>query len=231
MENPTWLWLDQAARRIAQRLAETSPDRFSKPRSALAHARKQLLDEAFCGSIEVQGKIGDPLQQEPQFSLREWEVVNSEYWNANHRIRRRGRHRNSDLTVDIIWANNVFSYENEEGFIGGFDSLRVTASDVDRIWPEQISAGQITAAQPTSPPSRTTKAPRNSGGRPSIYKDDIIKEIIRIANTPDGLPENIDELIQRVKKLNLPHWPAGGPSPNVIPEVVKSYYDTSPPKT
>jgi hypothetical protein len=87
METSAWLWLDQAAKHVAQRLAETESGHLSKPGYALNHARKRLLDEAYRGSIEIHGKIGDPLEQEPRFKLREWELVNSKYWNPDTQIR------------------------------------------------------------------------------------------------------------------------------------------------
>jgi hypothetical protein len=139
MANSTWLWIDEAARRIAQRLGETG-SHCSEPQYALDQAREQLLDEAFRGSIEVEGKaVGLPEQEpqfEPQFEPREWEVVNSEYWDPNHRRRR----QDSDLFVEISWRDNAFWYD--VGIPVGFESLRVKAVDVDRIWPQEISKSQ-----------------------------------------------------------------------------------------
>jgi len=227
MPNSKWLWLSEAADRIASRLTQAEPERFASRKKALRVACNQLLDEAYRGDIKVRGKDVVP-QEEPQFDPRKWKVPKTEFWDPIHRQKR----TRSPLRVELNWMKNCILCEAEgaEWIIG---SLQVKADDIDHIWPQQTLASSQLAAH-DSPASDETKAKpelTNSGGRPSIYKDDIIREMIRIANTPDGLPDNANELSQRLKKLNLPHWPDGGPSPNLIPGIVKKYYDTSRPKT
>src|SRR5205809_2093326 len=87
MPNSKWLWLSEAADRIASRLTQTEPERFPSRLKALKFARKQLLEEAYRGDIEVRGKDVVP-QEEPRFEPREWKTVEAELWDPTHRHER-----------------------------------------------------------------------------------------------------------------------------------------------
>jgi hypothetical protein len=204
MENSTWLWLHEAANLVASRLAETAPDKASNPKTALNEARRQLLDQAYRGSLEVQGKPGDP-ETEPPLSLRDWVVVNSSFWDPNHRP---ATGAISDISLTVIWENNCFTYE-DEGIYWGYDNLRVQKTDIDRHWPCQTVAAVNEATRRMS--SNATNAPqRNPGGAPRKYRDDLLIEIIRIADIA-GLPDRRSDLFQQLRNLSLPlpHWDRG----------------------
>ncbi len=52
--------------------------------------------------------------------------------------------------------------------------------------------------------------------------DDLLIEIVRIANTPDGLPEKKSELQQQLRELD---WERDGPSESTIYQIVTEVYD------
>jgi hypothetical protein len=63
---------------------------------------------------------------------------------------------------------------------------------------------------------------KNTGGAPRKWRDDLFIEIIRIANTPDGLPETKIELQKRLRSLD---WKEDGPSDSTIYQIVSEVYD------
>jgi hypothetical protein len=215
MEDFTWLKLNDAAQMIASRLPKLEPNKPSNPKTVLNESRRQLLDQAHFGSLEVQGKRCNP-ELEELLPLGDWEVVNASFWDSDHRPGTGGL---SDINLSIIWENNCFSYEDDQSVCWGFDTLRVREADIDRLWPptQTVAARQAQAAD---------VGKRDPGGAPRRFRDDLLIEIIRIADL-DALPESRAEMRQQLRGLSLPlpHWDEGGPSDSTVHDVVKLVYD------
>ena len=98
-------------------------------------------------------------------------------------------------------------------------SLKFVRSEVLEIWPDPLAlpAG---AESFESKPDRPT--PRR--GRPRTWKwDDFGKEVTRIANTPDGLPENQADLVRTMSSWCLDTWGAE-PADSLIRERISETY-------
>ena len=86
MSISSWLWLNEAADLIASRLIAAEPQKFVNSAAVLEEARSELLDQAYRGAFEVQGKWFR-IEQYQQFSLRDWEIISAEYWDPQYRSR------------------------------------------------------------------------------------------------------------------------------------------------
>jgi hypothetical protein len=218
-----WLWLDQAAGLIADRLAEAKPDQFPSPASALDEARNQLLDQAFIGTLQIEGEPDDPDKREHRPSADNWVAVHSSFWDPTYRPATGF----SIICLQLVWQNNCFSYE-EEGICFGYVRLRVQAAAIDRIWPHQAAADSDNIRQPTAPISSSkSSTQRDPGGAPRKYRDDLFIEIIRWAdNSPHQVQEKKAELFQHLRNLHLTHWgPNESPSDSTIREVLNKVCD------
>jgi hypothetical protein len=214
MANSPWLWLNEAADLIAGRLLEAEPQKFVNSAAALADARNELLDQAYRGALEVQGK-SYRIEEHPQFMLREWAVLSSEYWNPQYSS------ANSVANITMDWDHNYLAYEDVEIELCGHDQLRVRSEDIERLWLMTTNDVDSDQSQKFPPPPTV----RHAGGAPRKFRDDLLIEMIRLANTPDGLPEDKSELVRQLKKFTAPHWdPDEFPSDSSIYTLVNLVY-------
>ena len=88
------------------------------------------------------------------------------------------------------------------------------------LWPS-------VAPNSSRPPERTQET-RPAGGRPSKYIwDDFFIEVIRIANTPDGLPEKQSALEKHMMSWCQQHW-AESIGESTVRERVRRIYRAIP---
>lgn len=101
-------------------------------------------------------------------------------------------------------------------------SARFSESDVAAGWPEREAATSRTEI--TSSDSDQRREPRSRGGRPRRYDwDAFYREIIRRANTPDGLPGRA-ELTTAMKQWCSEQWGAE-PADSYLREHIGKIYD------
>ena len=178
----SWLWLNEAADLIASRLIAAEPQKFVNPATALEEARSELLDQANRGALEVQGKWFQ-IEQYPELSPRDWEVLSSEYWDVKYRLASYG-HLNAHMTVD--WDENYLGYEDTTTENCGYSKLRVRSEKIDHLWPATPSSKDIYRAQLEKPALDTMV--KHPGGAPRKFRDDLFIEIIRVAKLLMGCP-------------------------------------------
>jgi hypothetical protein len=215
-----WLWLNEAAGLIASRLMEAEPQRFADFAGALEEARNELLEQAYRGTFEVQGKW-DKIEEEPRFAFKDWEILNSEFWRPEYISPSNEQYIAS---MKIYWDRNYLDCEDIETELCGYEQLRVRSEDIDRIWPSTTISNNIDSTQSDKP--STPIAGHNLGGpgAPRIYRDDLLIEIIRITDThPDGLPEDRSMLKRRLREFSAQHW-LNPPSDTTIHDIVSEVY-------
>jgi hypothetical protein len=66
-------------------------------------------------------------------------------------------------------------------------------------------------------------APKSQGGRPSLPWDDFFVEVIRLANLPDGLPEEQAKLEEIMLDWCERNWRGKGSISSVRPRIAKIY--------
>jgi len=214
-----WLWMNKAVEVVARRLAQAEPNRLSDPGVALAAAREEILEQAALGALAVEG-MSSNLDAEIS-SEGNWKIIHASYWDECHRLNPTKDGLNNladnalpeklctesstaassprtvyDPVVYIDWEINAITFEIECMLAGGFHSLKVRSEDIDRIWPPPAVTGDDRGGQTSSISPNVATAPKNKGGRPPKYRI-LLLELIRIANTPDGLPLTPDKLLDR----------------------------------
>ncbi len=78
-----WLWLNEAAFVVAERIAKEQPQRFGDLASALESARQELLDWAHRGALEIQGKywsFPDTAEDSTYLDDKDWETLKASIW-------------------------------------------------------------------------------------------------------------------------------------------------------
>ncbi len=179
----SWFWLSEAALLVAERLVTKEPEKFSGTDAALTAAREQLVDQAYRGALEIQGRFFQ-INEEPEAPpLGGWTIVDASYWSPEYRVEPQSSYWVCILKMN--WAANSFMYELEDRDDEGYGDLRVRGEDIDRLWPPVDHRGAGSAA--------STVVVKHAGGAPRKWRDDLLIEIVRIANTPDGLPEIVTE--------------------------------------
>jgi hypothetical protein len=218
-----WLWLNEAAETIANRIVQAQPGQFTNAAGALEEARNELLDQANRGALEVHGKWFQ-IQETPRFSHEDWHLVSTSYWSPGYRSQK--AEGGWVATVDIRWDGNTFNYEDDEVDGCGYYALKVRSEDIDRIWPS-ATVEFATAKEALAHPSST----KNPGGAPRKFRDGLLIEIIRIADL-DGLPNNKSELIKRLEAFSSPDWqPDDLPSHSLIYQIATEVYKSIRSKT
>ena len=208
----SWLWLNEADLLIAGRLAKRYPERFAQLSAALSSARDQLLDQAYRGAVEIQGKWFAP-EEQPSHDIS-WSSVDPAYWNPAYRSK---ENENADwvASVTIHWDSNSFVFENIEIDNCGFEELKVRREDLDRLWPSTYTANSRPSA-------------RNPGGRPLKFDwVEFLIEVISVANTPDGLPDKSDKHELASRMLDWCHqvWGDNAPSQTSVDNLIRRIYD------
>ena len=116
--------------------------------------------------------------------------------------------------------------------------FKVSAEDLLRVWPDAGDAPQQAADTWTAgatiteldpPGARATAAKKSRGGRPVDYDwDAAIREIVRLANTPDGIPS------RRALTKHLTSWFAARdehPSPSRLRQQLARWCPDDLPET
>jgi hypothetical protein len=268
--NLSWIWLNEAALIVAERLASDRQPYSDDAAAALDNARKELLSWARRGSLEIQGKYwslpeaaGDPSYLDD----KDWISLKSSLWKPSrlahfaapasrasspvpeHQLdggdstpgkgvtdfetllsnsQNNPLIKSYDIVVD--WDLNSLTFEDNgdpEDFHEpyGYCDLRVRALEIDQIIPPpaQYEAGNSDTGnqvQSTSPPP-----PKNRGGAPRKFVDDLLIEIIRIANHPDGLPDNKEDLVRLLREYNCPSWGENIPSESTRLRIATMVYE------
>ncbi len=157
-------------------------------------------------------------QHDERNSISNREFADFEKLLSNSQNSRQIKHR--DIYVD--WERNSLTFEDRgdpaefcEPY--GYCDLRVRALEIDQIIPPQTQdeTGDTDAVRQTG--STGTPSPRNPGGAPRKFADDLFIEIVRIANGIDGLPENKSDLIRHLREYNDPSWGENIPSEKAPP--------------
>lgn len=105
---------------------------------------------------------------------------------ANNAFARLGDHRDS-----LVQRSQLVSYAQ-------FKNLH-PAFLFDTIAPFKPEPDPLSAPEPVEL-SNPNDAPVQKGGRPASYDwDSFIGEVVRIANTPDGLPEKQADLVRKMQ--------------------------------
>ena len=256
------LWLNEAALTVAERLGKEEPQKNTLADSTLGKAREALLDWAYRGVLEVQGKSWSiPGPEEPDYPDKvDWIVINASMWDP-YRLRKSTEHRelqvslsteipddaeqvvsiaaifaapSSDRSEDlqqsgtyvvVNWDQNVLTIDGPEIFEPhGYSELRVRRADIDEILPpaEAETEKPASSTKPRGP--NDSSLPKDPGGAPRKYADDLLIEIIRIANGIDGLPEHKRDLVQELCKYHASSWGDDVPSPSTIQRIVDMVY-------
>jgi hypothetical protein len=206
MEKP-WLWLNEAAETIANRIVQAQPEQFTNAAAALEEARDQLLDQANRGALEVYGKWFQ-IQETPRFSHEDWDIISTSYWSPGYRS---GNEEGDWVaTVDIQWDGNMFNYEDDVVDCCGYYKLKVRSEDIDRLRPSSLGGNQ--QSSPKTASAAAAAKPKDPGGAPRKFRDELLFEIIRIANTPDGIPPKKSELMRRLRNFIDPNWDPNHPA-------------------
>jgi hypothetical protein len=131
-----------------------------------------------------------------------------------------------DIVVD--WEINSLTFEDggdPEDFYDphGYCNLRVRAGEIDQIIspPTQDEAGNIDIGKQNR--STSTSTSKNPSGAPRKYRDDLLIEIIRIADL-DGLPEDKSDLERQLREWNDPNRQDHLPSVSTIYNIVREVY-------
>src|SRR5687767_7681396 len=117
-----WLWLNESASLVAQRLADEQPSVYASSAAALDIAREQLLDQARRGALVVQGRHFE-ISEEPDVPpLPGWVTIDASYWLPEYRAEPLP---DWVCIVEMKWEYNCFTYE-QEGIDGrGYGDLKV----------------------------------------------------------------------------------------------------------
>jgi hypothetical protein len=266
--NLPWLWLNEAALKVAERLARGRSQTPEDAAAALNDARRELLSWAHRGALEIQGKYWSlPEAAESSIYLddKDWISLKSSLWESarlahyktpaslvpsspEHRNDKRKWTLDSELPsfetllfnsqnnpqirqhdIVIDWGLNTIIFE-DSGDPGdfyqpyGYRDLRVRALEIDQIIPPLTHA---VGDGDTGKQNRPISVPpsKNPGGAPRKFADDLLIEIIKIANRPDGLPDNKQDLVRMLKEYHAPSWGDNDfPSESTIQQIVSRVY-------
>jgi hypothetical protein len=131
----------------------------------------------------------------------------------------------SDTYIVLNWEQNTLTIDGLEIFEPyGYSDLRVRRADLEEILPPAHSSIGRTVASGTQTELINSPSPRNSGGAPRKFADDLLIEIIRIANGIDGLPEHKQDLIRQLREFHLSSWGDDLPSESTIQRIVDMVY-------
>jgi len=259
--NLPWLWLNEAAMIVAARLSMAQSQNYDEAASALANARREIVNWAHRGALEVQGKHWTQLETEHEdpayFDDKDWVSLKPGVWEAERlaHYTEPGTVATSSLSehqedgestkaaeinleslweipaqfpmpalpyVVINWERNSLEFHHTDEAHGYFD-LRVRTYVIDQIIAP--STHVVTGNTDTGKQTTSTPPPKNPGGAPRKFADDLLIEIIRIANHPDGLPENKGDLVRQLRAYNNHTWGDEIPSESTIQRIVKMVYE------
>jgi hypothetical protein len=257
--NLSWLWLNEAALIVAERLANERPQNSDDAAAGLDTARKELLSWAHRGALEIQGKywsLPEAAEDSSYLDDKDWISLKSSLWeperlahwaqsataaasfrpeHQNDEGNLRPREVNFELLLSepptiqsnpkpyivVDWDLNSLSFNHADDPYG-YCNLRVRALEIDQIIPPptQDAAGN----SDTGKQNRSTSTPpKHPGGAPRKYRDDLLIEIIRIADL-DGLPENKSELERQLREWNDQNREDDIPSVSTIYNIVREVY-------
>jgi hypothetical protein len=111
-----WLWLNEVALIVAERIAKEQPRRFNDTASALYGARQDLLGWAHRGALEVQGKywsLPEAVENSTYFDDQDWVAIKASLWEPGRLWRYAAAGQNkSDPTamnryISVNWPDNI----------------------------------------------------------------------------------------------------------------------------
>jgi hypothetical protein len=132
----------------------------------------------------------------------------------------------------VDWEKNVLTIEGTDIYEPyGYSELRVRRVDLEGILPivHSSTEGMVVSGTPTELINRPRS--KNSGGAPRKFADDLLIEIIKIANGIDGLPEDKQDLVRQLRACYLPSWGDDLPSGSTIQRIVDMVYKRIFPRT
>lgn len=94
----------------------------------------------------------------------------------------------------------------------------VSVERIEKILQGEDAPPDETKAQVAHPPAtpKNSEHPKNRGGRPPKWDWDAFNaEVVRIANTPDGLPERRSDLMHKMLDWCSEHW-GDAPAESVV---------------
>lgn len=252
-----WLWLNEAAVLVSERLGSVSPQNCSDAAHRLDYAREELLGWARRGALEVQGRRWELPGYGEEDAFPEsgpWVEIDASLWNLESitettespistpllnpsdcenrevvsidEICLARSESNSgfvlpDMFTVVYWDTNSVKIDGAMVAMPyGYRNLRVRRPEIDQIIPSGTGTDK---KKEVADNNLANSYPKNLGGAPRKFRDDLLMEIIRIADL-DGLPDNKADLMQRLREYNDPSWKGDPPSESTIYTIVKDVY-------
>jgi hypothetical protein len=177
LSKPIWLSLVETVDTFADRMgiAHESDERGANP-----DARTELLARLAGEALTAEGLA---VEREPP----EYERISAAWWAMaipeGIGYAERGRATFDQIGVTVVnFRQSAICRVIAPGTIAGYRSVRVSAEAVEKHWRPE-------GADSVSAPASATKR-KNPGGAHRVHDwDRFWIEIVRIANTPDGLPD------------------------------------------